>query len=64
VHNPSLWVTMASEQSFPALDGDRRTDVVVVGAGITGLTLARILVDAGVGVVLVDAGPLCAGATG
>jgi glycine/D-amino acid oxidase-like deaminating enzyme/nitrite reductase/ring-hydroxylating ferredoxin subunit len=62
--NPSIWVAEGSEQAFPALDGDRRTDVVVVGAGITGLTLARMLVDAGAGVVVVDAGPVCAGATG
>jgi glycine/D-amino acid oxidase-like deaminating enzyme/nitrite reductase/ring-hydroxylating ferredoxin subunit len=62
--NPSIWVAEGSEQAFPALDGDRHTDVVVVGAGITGLTLARMLVDAGAGVVVVDAGPVCAGATG
>ncbi|MGH9030975.1 MAG: FAD-dependent oxidoreductase [Acidimicrobiia bacterium] len=62
--HPSLWVVGERGGEFPALEGDRRCDVVVVGAGITGLTLARLLVDAGVDVVVIDAGPVCAGATG
>jgi glycine/D-amino acid oxidase-like deaminating enzyme/nitrite reductase/ring-hydroxylating ferredoxin subunit len=62
--NVSPWVAGAQESSFPPLGGDRRSDVVVVGGGITGLTLARMLVGAGVSVVVIDAGPLCAGATG
>src|SRR5215211_4764445 len=62
--NQSPWVVGALDSTFPPLDGDRRCDVVVVGAGITGLTLARMLVEAGVDVVVVDAGPVCAGATG
>ena len=38
--------------------------VVVVGAGITGLTTARLLSRAGCGVVVVEAGEVCAGVTG
>jgi glycine/D-amino acid oxidase-like deaminating enzyme/nitrite reductase/ring-hydroxylating ferredoxin subunit len=62
--NPSPWFGTEPEVSFPAMDHDRRTDVAVVGAGITGLTVARLLADAGVGVVVLDAGPLCGGTTG
>ena len=62
--NPSLWVASTPEGDFPVLDGDRRADVVVVGAGITGLTTARLLVEQGASVIVVDAGPVCAGATG
>ena len=62
--NQSPWVSGAANSTFPAMEGDQRCDVVVVGAGITGLTLARILAEDGVDVVVVDAGPVCAGATG
>jgi glycine/D-amino acid oxidase-like deaminating enzyme/nitrite reductase/ring-hydroxylating ferredoxin subunit len=49
---------------FPPLHDDVRVDVVIVGAGITGLTLARMLVETGATVVVLDSGPVCAGATG
>jgi glycine/D-amino acid oxidase-like deaminating enzyme/nitrite reductase/ring-hydroxylating ferredoxin subunit len=62
--NPSLWVAGEADTTFAPLNGVHDTDVVVVGAGITGLTLARMLVDAGVRVVVIDAGPVCAGTTG
>jgi glycine/D-amino acid oxidase-like deaminating enzyme/nitrite reductase/ring-hydroxylating ferredoxin subunit len=38
----------------PALDGDRRAEVAVVGAGITGLTTALLLASAGRSVILVE----------
>jgi glycine/D-amino acid oxidase-like deaminating enzyme/nitrite reductase/ring-hydroxylating ferredoxin subunit len=62
--NPSPWLAGEPGTTFPAMDRERRAEVVVVGAGITGLTLARSLVDDGVSVVVIDAGPVCAGATG
>jgi glycine/D-amino acid oxidase-like deaminating enzyme len=39
----------------PALDGDVRTDVVVVGGGVTGLSTALHLAERGAGVVLLEA---------
>jgi glycine/D-amino acid oxidase-like deaminating enzyme/nitrite reductase/ring-hydroxylating ferredoxin subunit len=62
--NPSLWVATTDDAGYPQLGGDDRADVVVVGAGITGLTTARLLVEAGASVIVVDAGPVAAGATG
>ncbi|MCU1379736.1 MAG: dependent oxidoreductase [Acidimicrobiales bacterium] len=62
--NPSLWVRTSGDGRWPVLGGDATTDVVVVGAGITGLTTARLLADRGVAVMVIDAGDLCAGATG
>jgi len=63
-HNPSLWIATTEPGAFGPLTGDRRADVVVVGAGIAGLTTARMLVDEGASVIVVDAGPISAGATG
>src|ERR1700735_1865395 len=39
----------------PPLDGDVRTDVAVVGGGITGLSTALHLAEGGAGVVLLEA---------
>lgn len=63
-HNPSLWVATTDDGDFPTLPGDDRADVVVVGAGITGLTTGRLLAEQGASVIVIDAGPVCAGASG
>lgn len=49
---------------LPPLDRDERTQVCVVGAGISGLTTAYLLCQAGVGVIVVDDGPIADGETG
>jgi glycine/D-amino acid oxidase-like deaminating enzyme/nitrite reductase/ring-hydroxylating ferredoxin subunit len=64
--NPSLWaVTAPAEEvpTFPALDADAVADVVVVGAGIAGLSTALALAERGRDVVVVDAGAVCSGVT-
>lgn len=50
--------------AFPPLEGDLETDVLIVGGGITGLTLAYTLVEQGSAVALIDAGPLAGAASG
>src|SRR5690606_23737193 len=49
---------------YPALDGDRRADVAIVGGGFTGLSAAAHLAKAGADVVLLEAHRLGDGASG
>jgi len=62
--NPSLWVGTTEAKRFHELHGDIEADVVVVGAGIAGLTAAALLKAQGRRVVVVEAGRVAAGATG
>jgi glycine/D-amino acid oxidase-like deaminating enzyme/nitrite reductase/ring-hydroxylating ferredoxin subunit len=62
--NPSLWVGTTPGTRFHELHGDITTDVVVVGAGIAGLTTAALAKADGARVVVVDAGRVAAGVTG
>ncbi|MEF2968248.1 FAD-dependent oxidoreductase [Paenibacillus sp. M1] len=60
----SLWRETATSPSFPALERDIQTDVLIAGAGITGITTAYLLVKAGLKVAVVDAGSILDGTTG
>ena len=51
-----FWSASASFPRFARLDADTEADVVVVGAGITGLTAAYGLATAGRSVVVIDRG--------
>ena len=51
-----FWATSASSPAFSPLDHDEHTDVVVVGAGITGLTAAYLLTTAGKRVIVLERG--------
>ena len=61
----SLWLdTTGPRAEYPPLDGDRRVDVAVVGAGITGMTAALLLARAGRSVAVVDQHVVAGGTTG
>jgi len=62
--NPSYWLTSTDGPARPPLTGDLTVDAVVVGGGITGLTTALLLQDAGLDVALLEADRVCTGATG
>lgn len=51
-----FWSTAAEPHRFPRLDHDLRTDIVIVGAGITGLTTAYLLLLGGHSVAIFDRG--------
>jgi len=51
-----FWSTAAEPHRFPRLDRDLQVEIVVVGAGITGLTTAYLLVLGGHSVAVFDRG--------
>ena len=59
-----LWGDPADWSNPPALAGDERADVCVVGLGGSGLAAVGALLDAGANVVGIDAGPVGGGAAG
>jgi glycine/D-amino acid oxidase-like deaminating enzyme/nitrite reductase/ring-hydroxylating ferredoxin subunit len=60
----SLWQKTAPRAAFPALKSPFQTDVVVVGAGITGLTTALLLRREGRAVAVLEAERVGSGTTG
>ncbi|MEP9370768.1 FAD-binding oxidoreductase [Mesorhizobium sp. KR1-2] len=56
--------TAGERPAYPALDGDRAVDVVIIGGGFTGLSAAAHLAKAGVNVVLIEAHRFGDGASG
>lgn len=60
----SVWSASFNVPSYPALSQNLSTDVVVVGAGIAGMSVAYHLAKAGRSVVVIDDGILAGGITG
>ncbi|OCT10973.1 (2Fe-2S)-binding protein [Paenibacillus pectinilyticus] len=61
----SYWLDSVDQiPQFPSLTADLKTDVAVIGAGITGITTAYLLAKRGVKVVVLNAGRILGGTTG
>lgn len=60
----SVWRGTAAPSGFAPLAGPETADVLVIGGGITGLTLALLLAEQGRQVVLLEAGTIGCGASG
>ncbi|MDJ0955751.1 MAG: FAD-binding oxidoreductase [Arenicellales bacterium] len=61
----SVWkLTAGAEDSYPELEGDTRSDVVIVGGGFCGLSAAIHLVEAGCSVAVLEANVVGWGASG
>ena len=59
----SFWEDTASLPKFTPLKQDIKTDVLIIGGGITGILCAYMLKQAGVDSVLVEAQTICSGIT-
>lgn len=60
----SLWPDTAELPEFPALKGNHKTDVLVIGGGICGLLCAYFLKQAGIECTVVEANRIAGGVTG
>ena len=60
----SIWKKEISMPEFPALHGAHKTDVLIIGGGLTGLLCAYRLKCLGIDCLLVEADRICSGVTG
>ena len=59
----SLWSDTIALPSFEPLNKDIKTDVLIIGGGITGILCAHYLQQAGIRYALVEADTICSGIT-
>lgn len=60
----SIWLKNTQLPECPPLEGDLRTDVLIVGGGLAGLLCAHRLTQAGVDCALIEADRICHGTSG
>jgi len=65
MHTQSFWeATTPQRPEFPSLEGDLEVDVAIIGGGITGITTALQLTEAGKKVAVLEARRVGGGTTG
>src|SRR5687768_14344969 len=62
--NISYWIDSIEQRSFETLSSNIDCDILVVGAGLAGITTAYCLTKAGRQVVVIDDGNVGSGETG
>ncbi len=59
----SVWNTSVKRPKFKSIDGDIKTDVLIIGGGITGILCGYMLKNAGVDCIVTEANKICGGVT-
>ncbi len=59
----AIWTKEIARPEFPALHEDIKTDVLIIGGGLTGILCAYMLHAAGIEYVLLEADRICSGIT-
>lgn len=59
----SIWTKTVNMPAFPALEGDIKTDVLIIGGGMAGILCAHFLQEQGVDYVLAEGREICSGVT-
>jgi glycine/D-amino acid oxidase-like deaminating enzyme/nitrite reductase/ring-hydroxylating ferredoxin subunit len=62
--NQTYWIESTERPDYEKLDANRDCDVVIVGAGIAGLSVAYTLVKRGKKVIVLEDGKIASGETG
>ncbi len=62
--NVSYWIDSTPRTTYPRLEGDQEYDVVIIGAGLVGLTAAYFLKKAGQRVAVLELKEIARGVTG
>ena len=57
----SIWTVAAELPSFPRLEQDVKTDVLIIGGGLAGLLCAYALEQRGIDYLLIEADTICSG---
>lgn len=60
----SIWQKSVQLPSFPKLNGDVKTDVLIIGGGIAGILTAYFLKQSGADCILAEKRRICSGTTG
>ena len=60
----SVWKSTEEMPSFPKLEDDIKTDVLIVGGGMAGILTAFMLEKEGVDYILIESDRVCSGITG
>lgn len=59
----SIWTKTVNMPQFPSLEGDIKTDVLIIGGGMAGILCAHFLQEQGVDYVLAEGRTICSGVT-
>lgn len=59
----SLWADCEGKRDYPVLEGNLKTDVLIIGGGIAGILCGYFLRQAGVDYAIVEADTICSGIT-
>lgn len=59
-----IWMVQEKLPVFDRLEGDLKTDVLIIGGGMAGILCAYMLQEAGVDYALIEADRICRGVTG
>lgn len=59
----TFWPLKHALESYPSIDSDLETEILIIGAGITGALIAYKLINEGKKVIMVDRRDICNGST-